>query len=56
MIDPYCRVHGYQGLHIADGPAVSASLDVNPALTITPRPGRAAHLAVPLPRSACPRR
>jgi len=35
VIDPYHRVHGYPGLHVADGSAVSANLGVNPALTIT---------------------
>ncbi len=35
VIDPYHRVFGYPGLHVADGSAVSANLGVNPALTIT---------------------
>jgi cholesterol oxidase len=41
VIDPYHRVHGYQGLHIVDGSAVSANLGVNPALTITAQAERA---------------
>ncbi|MGH3940213.1 MAG: FAD-dependent oxidoreductase [Pseudonocardiaceae bacterium] len=35
VIDPYHRVHGYPGLYVVDGSAVSANLGVNPALTIT---------------------
>ena len=35
VIDPYHRVHGYPGLSIVDGSAISANLGVNPALTIT---------------------
>ncbi len=35
VIDAYHRVHGYPGLSIVDGSAVSANLGVNPALTIT---------------------
>ncbi|MGH3797731.1 MAG: FAD-dependent oxidoreductase [Pseudonocardiaceae bacterium] len=35
VIDPYHRVHGYPGLSVVDGSAVSANLGVNPALTIT---------------------
>ena len=35
VVDPYHRVWGYPGLHIADGSTVSANLGVNPALTIT---------------------
>ena len=41
MIDPYHRVHGYPGLHIVDGSAVSANLGVNPSLTITAQAERA---------------
>lgn len=41
VIDPYHRVHGYQGLHIVDGSAISANLGVNPALTITAQAERA---------------
>jgi cholesterol oxidase len=35
VVDPYHRVYGYPGLHVADGSAISANLGVNPALTIT---------------------
>lgn len=35
VIDAYHRVHGYPGLSVVDGSAVSANLGVNPALTIT---------------------
>jgi cholesterol oxidase len=35
VLDAYQRVHGYEGLHVADGSAVSANLGVNPSLTIT---------------------
>ncbi len=35
VIDAYHRVHGYQGLSVVDGSAISANLGVNPALTIT---------------------
>jgi cholesterol oxidase len=35
VIDPYHRVHGYSGLSVVDGSAISANLGVNPALTIT---------------------
>ncbi|MCQ4084816.1 GMC family oxidoreductase [Streptomyces sp. RB6PN25] len=35
VIDPYHRLHGYPGIHVVDGAAVSANLGVNPALTIT---------------------
>ncbi len=35
VVDPYQRVHGHPGLHIADGSAISANLGVNPSLTIT---------------------
>ncbi len=35
VIDPYHRVYGHEGLHFVDGSAVSASLGVNPSLTIT---------------------
>ena len=41
VIDPYQRVHGYEGLHIADGSAISANLGVNPSLTITAQAERA---------------
>ena len=41
VIDPYHRVFGYEGLHVADGSAVPANLGVNPALTITAMAERA---------------
>jgi len=41
VIDPYQRVHGYRGLHIADGSAITANLGVNPSLTITAQAERA---------------
>ena len=41
MVDPYQRVFGYPGLHIADGSAISANLGVNPSLTITAQAERA---------------
>ncbi|GAA5160084.1 GMC oxidoreductase [Ornithinimicrobium tianjinense] len=41
VIDPYHRVHGYPGLHVVDGSALSANLGVNPSLTITAQAERA---------------
>lgn len=41
VIDPYQRVYGHPGLHIADGSAVTANLGVNPSLTITAQAERA---------------
>ncbi len=41
VIDGYQRVYGYDGLHIADGSAISANLGVNPSLTITAQAERA---------------
>jgi cholesterol oxidase len=41
VIDPYHRVYGHPGLHVADGSAVSANLGVNPSLTITAMTERA---------------
>ncbi|WP_220139373.1 FAD-dependent oxidoreductase [Nocardia sp. GTS18] len=44
VIDPYHRVHGYPGLSIVDGSAISANLGVNPSLTIAAQAERAAAL------------
>ena len=41
VVDPYHRVHGYPGLSIVDGTAISANLGVNPSLTITAQAERA---------------
>lgn len=41
VVDAYQRVFGYDGLHVADGSAVSANLGVNPSLTITAQAERA---------------
>lgn len=41
VVDPYQRIHGYPGLHVLDGAAVSANLGVNPSLTITAQAERA---------------
>ena len=41
VIDPYHRLHGYDGLHVIDGSAVAANLGVNPSLTITAMAERA---------------
>ena len=41
VVDPYHRVYGYDGLHIADGSTISANLGVNPSLTITAQAERA---------------
>ncbi len=35
VVDGYQRLFGHDGLHVADGSAVSANLGVNPSLTIT---------------------
>ncbi|MBB5855810.1 GMC oxidoreductase [Amycolatopsis umgeniensis] len=44
VVDPYQRVHGHPGLHIADGSVISANLGVNPSLTITAQAERAMSL------------
>ena len=44
VIDPYHRVHGYPGLHIADGSTITANVGVNPSLTITAMTERAMSL------------
>lgn len=41
VVDPFQRVYGYAGLHIADGSAITANLGVNPSLTITAQAERA---------------
>jgi cholesterol oxidase len=41
VVDPYQRVHGHPGLHVADGSVISANLGVNPSLTITAQAERA---------------
>jgi cholesterol oxidase len=41
VIDPYQRVFGCPGLHVADASAISANLGVNPSLTITAQTERA---------------
>ncbi|HET7682268.1 MAG TPA: GMC family oxidoreductase [Marmoricola sp.] len=41
VVDPFQRVYGHPGLHIADGSAISANLGVNPSLTITAQAERA---------------
>ncbi|MFD9890585.1 GMC oxidoreductase [Amycolatopsis sp. NPDC059027] len=44
VVDPYQRLFGHPGLHIADGSAISANLGVNPSLTITAQAERAMSL------------
>ncbi|MFB7662464.1 GMC family oxidoreductase N-terminal domain-containing protein [Kitasatospora sp. NPDC056138] len=41
VIDPYQRLHGYPGISVVDGSAISANLGVNPSLTITAQAERA---------------
>ncbi len=41
VVDPFQRVFGHPGLHVADGSAISANLGVNPSLTITAQAERA---------------
>lgn len=41
VIDPYHRLYGYEGLHVADGSAIGANLGVNPSLTIAAMTERA---------------
>jgi cholesterol oxidase len=41
VVDPWQRLHGYTGLHVTDGAAVTANLGVNPSLTITAQAERA---------------
>jgi cholesterol oxidase len=44
VVDPYHRLHGYPGVHVVDGSAISANLGVNPSLTITAQAERAMSL------------
>ncbi|MGA8256167.1 MAG: GMC family oxidoreductase [Nocardioides sp.] len=44
VVDPYHRVHGYQGLHVIDGSTIGANLGVNPSLTIVAMAERATAL------------
>ncbi len=41
VVDPYQRLYGHEGLHVADGSAITANLGVNPSLTITAQTERA---------------
>src|SRR6185437_8218431 len=41
VIDPYQRLFGYTGLHVADGSTLTANLGVNPSLSITAQAERA---------------
>jgi cholesterol oxidase len=41
VIDPYQRLFGYAGLHVADGSTLTANLGVNPSLSITAQAERA---------------
>ena len=41
VVDPFQRVYGHPGLHVADGSAITANLGVNPSLTITAQAERA---------------
>jgi cholesterol oxidase len=41
VIDPYQRLYGYPGLHVADGSSLTANLGVNPSLSITAQAERA---------------
>lgn len=44
VVDPYHRLHGYDGLHVIDGSTVAANLGVNPSLTIAAMAERAVAL------------
>ena len=41
VVDPYQRLFGHPGLHVADGSTITANLGVNPSLTITAQTERA---------------
>ena len=41
VVDPYQRLFGHEGLHVADGSTITANLGVNPSLTITAQAERA---------------
>ncbi len=41
VVDPYQRLFGHAGLHVADGSAITANLGVNPSLTIAAMTERA---------------
>ena len=41
VVDPYQRLYGHPGLHVADGSTLSANLGVNPSLSITAQTERA---------------
>ena len=47
VIGPDHQVHGYPGLYVCDGSAVSANPGVNPSLTITAMTERAMSLIPP---------
>ncbi|MDO9494153.1 MAG: GMC family oxidoreductase [Nocardioides sp.] len=44
VVDPYHRLHGYDGLHVIDGSTLAANLGVNPSLTICAMAERAVSL------------
>ncbi|MDT4915200.1 MAG: cholesterol oxidase [Pseudonocardiales bacterium] len=44
VVDPYHRLYGHPGLHVADGSTLSANLGVNPSLSITAQAERAMSL------------
>jgi cholesterol oxidase len=44
VIDPYQRLYGHAGLHVADGSTLTANLGVNPSLSITAQAERAMSL------------
>jgi cholesterol oxidase len=54
VIDAQHRVHGYPGLFVIDGSAISANPGVNPSLTITALAERAMTFIPPAPRAPAP--